>query len=145
MFSEKQIHVTQTIDEDCQENADDAITSNIASERDTLSYQSVTSSFDSGHPNVIKQKSIIFQEMLDLNSISINKRKDVSYELRIQTGTESHMNYINHTVSLRMIDDQQRQAEISLLYSINNEIPFQKGQLDIFHITPTNLSPTVIE
>jgi len=68
----------------------------------------------------------------------IKSNTSIDYEFRVQTGNESHLDGTNEPVSIELINTKGQSMKISLNKSINNSKPFQKGQLDIFHLNLPN-------
>ncbi len=62
----------------------------------------------------------------------------INYEFRVQTGNESQLDGTDESVSIELINTKGQSMIIPLINSINNSKPFQKGQLDIFHLNIPN-------
>jgi hypothetical protein len=68
----------------------------------------------------------------------IKSNTSIDYEFRVQTGNESQLDGTNEPVSIELINTKGYSMKIPLINSINNSKPFQKGQLDIFHLKIPN-------
>lgn len=73
-----------------------------------------------------------------VTSTSSSSTTSINYEFRIQTGNESQLDGTNESVSIEIINNKGQSMKIPLIDSINNSTPFQKGQLDIFHLSIPN-------
>jgi hypothetical protein len=68
----------------------------------------------------------------------IKSNTSINYEFRVQTGNESQLDGTDESVSIELINTEGQSMIIPLINSINNSKPFQKGQLDIFHLNIPN-------
>ena len=73
------------------------------------------------------------KKTIDAKSIS-KSNTSIDYEFRVQTGNESQLDGTNESISLELTNTKSHSIKISLANSINNPKPFQKGQLDLFHL-----------
>jgi hypothetical protein len=74
------------------------------------------------------------KKTIDAKSISKSSNSSIDYEFRIQTGNESQLDGTNENISIELINTKCHSIKIPLNNSINNSKPFQKGQLDLFHL-----------
>jgi hypothetical protein len=65
---------------------------------------------------------------------SIKSTTSIDYEFRVQTGNESQLDGTKEPVFVELTNTKGNSFKIPLNNSINNSKPFQKGQLDIFHL-----------
>ena len=75
------------------------------------------------------------QHVKTINAKSVTRHNPIEYEFRVQTGNGSRLDGTNEPVIVELTDEQGHVTQIPLHHSVNNAKPFQKGQLDIFHLT----------
>ncbi|CAF1168462.1 unnamed protein product [Adineta ricciae] len=64
----------------------------------------------------------------------IKSNTSIDYEFRVQTSNDSPQDGTNQAVFLELTNTKENSIRIPLINSMNNSKPFQKGQLDIFHL-----------
>jgi len=77
------------------------------------------------------------KKTIDAKTI-LKSNTSIDYEFRVQTGNESQLDGTNENISIELINTKCCSIKIPLVNSINNSKPFQKGQLDIFHLNIPN-------
>jgi len=130
-----------------QENIQDwlATSSKLSSSQQNfpLNHQIKKSSKEKSLSNLIPKSSYPsnhHKKTIDAKTIltSVQSNTSIDYEFRVQTGNESQLDGTNEPVAIELINTKGHSLKIPLVNSINNPKPFQKGQLDIFHLNIPN-------
>ncbi len=69
-----------------------------------------------------------------IDAKTVKSTTSINYEFRVQTSNESPLAGTTDPVFIEIINTKGNSIKIPLNNSINNSKPFQKGQLDVFHL-----------